>query len=484
MLRMTRTVESRMTSSFKTRAQLKQTTRSLVSSVLFFTWAIWHHAAIAGNVYDAASGGLMVPVISLDENSSYSAIFSLVTEEPLVWGADDFTPISVESRTAAIYDAENSSLWIPEISVLGNLYSLGFSISTDCGYAVCIAPDVSTLEENGREGSSIFTNALTTESTYSCATCHAISETDGFAVDGVRRPGHSLLNASKRESFKNGQYENFIDAVNTCVTEWMNAPALLESDSDWINLLNWFEDQSTADTSELVVIDRVDPPADLSGGDSANGRELFNTRCIVCHGLDGEGTPLAPKITERGLTHEYIALRTRTSGLTNSQTYSGLTGGIMPFWGADRLSDGELIDIAEFVAAGAAEELDMGGVDPGSLGDTGCSADHPNVGQTAEFAPGFHSVAGTATLIDDCTIDLTNFTFDGGGIDVRVYLGTAGFFRPNDGGFPISDDLVGIAFANGTLRLTLPAGRTLDDFNSISIWCVAVGVSFSTGFFE
>lgn len=439
--------------------------------------------ANAGNVYDAATGSLMVSVISVDETTAYSSVFSLVSSEPLVWGANDFTLVTVESRTAAIYDADSASLWVPEINVQGILYSLSFNLSTGCGFAVCLEPDEASVEEKGREGSAIFTTALSSGSTFSCASCHAMSETDGFGPDGFRRPGHSLLNANQRVSFKNGQYNNFIEAVNTCVTEWMNATSLTEQDMDWINLLNWFEDQNTEDSAQLVTIDIVEPPTDLSGGDATHGRELFNTRCIVCHGFDGDGSPLAPKITERSLSLDYIANRTRTSGLTNSTTYQGLTGGIMPFWGLDRLSDSELIDIAQYVAEGAQEPLDMGGDDPLNPGDTGCTLGHAKVGQTATFAPGFHNVQGTAVVIDDCTIDLTNFSFDGGGIDVRVYVGSDGFFHASQGGFEISGDLVGTVFSGSTLRLTLPEGRSLDDFDSISIWCVAVGISFGTGFF-
>ena len=135
-----------------------------------------------------------------------------------------------------------------------------------------------------------------------------------------------------------------LDAVNVCVTEWMNATAWTEADTDWINLLNWLDDQSTVTTADPLLIDVVAPPDDLTGGDVSNGRELFNTRCIVCHGFDGAGTQLAPLITGIGLPTDYIARRIRTSGPPDSVAYDGLVEGVMPFWGADRLSDGELVD--------------------------------------------------------------------------------------------------------------------------------------------
>lgn len=140
--------------------------------------------------------------------------------------------------------------------------------------------------------------------------------------------------------------------------------------------------------------------------------------------------------------------------------------------------------IVAYVASGEVADIDMAGDDPMNSAATGCSSTSAKIGQSATLSSLFHQVAGTATIIDDCTIDLTGFNFDGGGIDVRVYVGNGGEFLAAAGGFAISNDLVGIAYVDNTLRLTLPAGRTLDDFDSISIWCVAVGVSFGTGFFN
>lgn len=232
------------------------------------------------------------------------------------------------------------------------------------------------------------------------------------------------------------------------------------------------------------MIDIVPQPTELAGGGAENGRELFNARCIVCHGFDGEGTQLAPQIINRGLAPELIALRVRTSGRPNSAAYEGLTGGVMPFWGANRLSDGELLDIVSFVSSGVDSEVAMGMDDPVVTSDTGCTISNPRVGQQAQFNEIFHDVAGTATIIDDCTIEITDFVFDGGGINVQFYLGQGGDFRESRGGFSASGNLVGISYSGNTLRITLPAGRSLDDFDSISVWCVPVGVSFGTGFFS
>jgi hypothetical protein len=117
---------------------------------------------------------------------------------------------------------------------------------------------------------------------------------------------------------------------------------------------------------------------------------------------------------------------------------------------------------------------------------SGCATTHALVGSVAPFQLAgrdtFHDVGGTARVVDDCTLVLEDFTFDGGGIDIRIYAGAGGVFTPPTG-FPISDDLFGMRFTGESLWLTLPAGRTLDDLDGVSVWCVDVGVDFGSARF-
>ncbi|MFK7863622.1 MAG: DM13 domain-containing protein [Pseudohongiellaceae bacterium] len=440
--------------------------------------------AFAENSYRMSDGELFFPLIQIEGSNSVSGRFSMVSNDPLIWAGTEFVETALESRTAASYEAQLNQLIVPEINVNGSLVSLRFNLTQNCDAAVCIEPVVESVVNNGREGSNVFTSQLTQASTFTCSSCHAISEVDGLAMDGIRRPGHSLLNAPKRSSFKNGNSDSLLAAVNVCVTEWMNGDPLTESDPEWVNLLNWLNDQNTQEDPEEVTIEIVSPPTLLTGGNDIAGRELFNTSCIVCHGFDGAGTQLAPEITNKGLSPELIARRVRTSGRSNSVAYDGLTGGVMPFWGADRLTDAELLDIIAYVSGGTQTEIDVGMDDPVVSPDTGCTSSSAKIGQQAVFRGFAHSVAGTATIIDDCTIEITGFVFDGGGINVQIYFGQGGDFREIRGGFSSSPNLVGIRYNGNTLRVTLPAGRGLEDFDSISVWCVPVGVSFGSGTFS
>jgi hypothetical protein len=192
--------------------------------------------------------------------------------------------------------------------------------------------------------------------------------------------------------------------------------------------------------------------------------------------------------------------------------YTGLTGGVMPFWAKDRLLDGEIRDLIAFVHSTAPSDagapFDDAGAESGTGGDAssdssspgapdgsangsdatvdsggGCPKTNPRVGWTANLGinTGEGQVSGFVTMVDDCTLQLTNFSYDGSGIDVRVYGSMSSSFSP---GFIIGPDLVGQAFTNATLSVTLPAGKTLDDLDWVAIWCVDAKANFGSGPFQ
>lgn len=275
--------------------------------------------------------------------------------------------------------------------------------------------------------------------------------------------------------------------MNTCVDEWMDAEPLRASDERWQALFAFLDAQATVEVADPIVIDIVSPPADLTGGDMIAGMTTFNGACAVCHGLDAVGTERAPSLIGEGLDAETIARRIRTSGFRGSTTYEGLTGGRMPFWASDRISDAELLDLVAYV-----EEIGRvvvtpdsgmpmdGGMPPMDVGPSGCEATHPRVGQTATLSTFAHDVAGMARIVDDCTVVIDSFAFDGGGINIQIYGGLGGNYSE---GISLSGNLRGMSFMGETFTITLPEGVTLDDFDGISVWCVPVGVSFGDGQF-
>jgi len=339
----------------------------------------------------------------------------------------------------------------------------------------------STIAPTG-SGQSVYEERVTGANTFRCATCHALTEPTS---DGLRRPGHPIGDATRRPSYKNGKVPRLIDAVNSCLTEWMNAEAWTDSDPRFTALSGWLEETAVKHGAPAVApelkIQRVDPPSTLTGGDAARGNATFNGSCVVCHGQNGDGTERAPNVRGLGLEPSYIAERVRRSGRADSKVYPGLTGGVMPFWGADRLSEMELLDIVAFLA-----KKDVTAPPPAAPGGTfdlttrSCAKTHARVGQTAVLERHIHSTSGKAKIIDDCTVEISEFSYDGGGIFVQVY---GAINRDFQRGFAMtSPDLRKPGgYSNALLRVNLPADRTLNDLDSIAVWCVPAGANFADG---
>lgn len=329
-------------------------------------------------------------------------------------------------------------------------------------------------------GQALYSEPHSDGNSFACASCHALAEPPS---DGIRRAGHQIGDAANRPSFKNGQLSELRDAVNSCRVEWMAASAFSETDARWIALRDYLRSSAGDSAAPAIRYEIVAPPDDLSGGDPDAGRATFNESCVICHGTDASGTTRGPALRGQTLSEELIGRRVRTSGPSESPIYPGLTTGIMPFWAADRLSDDELRDISAFVLGNDGSGGSGGAGGSGGIpGLRDCESTHPKIGQLAELSTIAHSVSGTAEIIDDCTIRVEDFVYDGGGIDVRFYSGQGGNFVA---GFPMSEDLIRSGGYNGeTVYAQLPEGRSLDELDAISVWCVDVATSFGDGTFQ
>jgi len=87
------------------------------------------------------------------------------------------------------------------------------------------------------------------------------------------------------------------------------------------------------------------------------------------------------------------------------------------------------------------------------------------------------------TIIDDRTLEISNFTYDGQGPSVFFYTGTDGDYRPQSGGQIIGERINGRQFNNETVILTLPDNITLNDFNGVSVWCDIFSANFGDAMF-
>jgi mono/diheme cytochrome c family protein len=196
-----------------------------------------------------------------------------------------------------------------------------------------------------RAGEMVYRSPVSNRSAFACSSCHALDEPP---EDGFRRVGHQLGDATHRPSYLNGRFREMLDAVNVCLTEWMTTDRWTPDDPRWLALFAFLDARAPAGPAPEIRFEIVGPPMNVAGGDSVRGRDLFNTTCALCHGTDGFGG-LGPRIKQTGLDAAYVARRIRRSGPPRSMIYEGLLGGVMPFWGANRLSDAELLDLVAYV---------------------------------------------------------------------------------------------------------------------------------------
>jgi hypothetical protein len=109
-----------------------------------------------------------------------------------------------------------------------------------------------------------------------------------------------------------------------------------------------------------------------------------------------------------------------------------------------------------------------------------CTKTNAKVGQVATLSTRSHLVSGQAKVLDDCTIEISNFNYDGGGLATVYAYGALGSNFTS--GFKIGPNLKGKVYSNQTLTLTLNAGD-LDKLDSLSIWCEDAKANFGSGVF-
>lgn len=127
--------------------------------------------------------------------------------------------------------------------------------------------------------------------------------------------------------------------------------------------------------------------------------------------------------------------------------------------------------------------LQAGPCDDGSGG--GGDTDGVAVGDVAtlvEQCNHCHDAGGMATVVDENTIRFDDFTYDGADVDVYIYLGIEGVSL-RDYGIQLSEELK-VEHNGSTFELDLPEGITLEDFDTVSVYCYRYDEVFATGLFS
>ena len=101
------------------------------------------------------------------------------------------------------------------------------------------------------------------------------------------------------------------------------------------------------------------------------------------------------------------------------------------------------------------------------------------MGWTGSLATYFHQVSGEVTFVDETTLRIDHFTFDGGGPAVYFYLGVDQSNSAFANGLQIQPRL-SRPYTDETVFVTLPPGETIEGYAAVSVWCAAFNVDFGS----
>jgi hypothetical protein len=117
------------------------------------------------------------------------------------------------------------------------------------------------------------------------------------------------------------------------------------------------------------------------------------------------------------------------------------------------------------------------------LGQAGFArALYPRAAWEADIPSGAHSVEALVTIVNERTLQVEHFTYDGTAPLVYFYLGASDDDTAFENGLQL-EPLLDRPYNDESLILNLPGGETLDGYNAISVWCAQFSVNFGSASF-
>ncbi|MBK7861437.1 MAG: c-type cytochrome [Archangiaceae bacterium] len=179
--------------------------------------------------------------------------------------------------------------------------------------------------------------------TWSCATCHATTDSDARQLSG-----HPLAGVTERPSYWGGNSPRLIDAASFCYVYFMRGPKAFEAGEPRSKALYEYlaSLSGPADARPYTVVANL---ADVPRGDGARGEQVYASACRDCHGElhtgQGANSALASVLPEVKDEYAQIFPGVEPSLVFIEKVRHGQffgVGGNMPPFGLERLSDEDL----------------------------------------------------------------------------------------------------------------------------------------------
>lgn len=218
-----------------------------------------------------------------------------------------------------------------------------------------------TMTGAAPEGRRLFHSPTLSANGLSCGHCHADFD-EKLKDDGLIRAGHSLANAAQRETWwgkdpkRPNAYRQIAAAAVVCVEHYLRNPMKLTA-QQMLDLQAYLEAITPRpDPAPLAIAPAADQSGEYQGyeeGNRLDGQPLFFAACHACHPNGNAGiAPAIPRDREPPFyarkVREGDGLGTVLSGI-DPDAYDPEAGRFMPFFGADRLSRGQIRDIIAYI---------------------------------------------------------------------------------------------------------------------------------------
>ncbi len=110
------------------------------------------------------------------------------------------------------------------------------------------------------------------------------------------------------------------------------------------------------------------------------------------------------------------------------------------------------------------------------------SADFYKTGWVADLPPGTHATDGIITIVDESTLQVEHFYYDGTAPAVYFYLGEDNTQQSFINGWEVPP-MLDQEYVDASLTLSVPPPMTMADYNAISVWCAAFNANFTSASF-
>ena len=170
-----------------------------------------------------------------------------------------------------------------------------------------------------------------------CVSCHL-----GDGLKANQMPYVGVYSRFPQYRTRSATVETIEDRINDCFERSLNGRALPRDSRAMRDIVAYLAFLSYGVPVGLQVEGQGLPRLDPLPGDTVRGREVFSTRCSICHGTDGHGTNAAPPLW--GPDSYNIG-----AGMARVRTAAAFIHVAMPFDKPGTLTPQQAFDVATYI---------------------------------------------------------------------------------------------------------------------------------------